>query len=115
MRDERLRDDLERSRKQRLDLEAALLDRDSRAMEIKFDLEAKTQDVERLRRRCKELESAYRTVSSSTGVSGMRGGALGSPSRAGGGRTAWAEGSTCPLIQYTNTHQTLQYTTHLTH
>ena len=91
MRDERLRDDLERSRKQRLDLEAALLDRDSRAMEIKFDLEAKTQDVERLRRRCKELESAYRTISSSTGVSGMRGGTLGSPSRAGGGRTAWAE------------------------
>ena len=91
MRDERLRDDLERSRKQRLDLEAALLDRDSRAMEIKFDLEAKTQDVERLRRRCKELESAYRAVSSSTGVSGMRGGTLGSPSRAGGGRMAWAE------------------------
>ena len=43
VRDERLREDLERSRKQRLDLEAALLDRDSRAMEIKFDLEAKVR------------------------------------------------------------------------
>ena len=33
MREERLREGLERSRRQRLDLEAALLDRDSRALE----------------------------------------------------------------------------------
>ena len=38
MREERLKDDLDLSRRQKLELEAALLDRDARAIESKFDL-----------------------------------------------------------------------------
>ena len=83
-REERLKEDLERARRQRLDLEAALLDRDSRAMENKFDLEAKEQEVIRLNRRVKELESAYRHLVSTTGAAGALGGGLGA-------RTAWGE------------------------
>ena len=38
LREERLKDDLDLSRRQKLELEAALLDRDARAIESKFDL-----------------------------------------------------------------------------
>ncbi len=64
MREERLKDELSKSRQVRYELEAALLDRDARAMEIKFDLEARDQEIERLKRRNKELETAYKSMSS---------------------------------------------------
>ena len=64
MREERLKDELSKSRQIRYELEAAILDRDARAMEIKFDLEARDQEIERLKRRNKELETAYKSMSS---------------------------------------------------
>ena len=57
MREEKLRDDLDGARRTRLDLEAALLERDSRAMENNLTL-ACTAETERLRRRLREVESA---------------------------------------------------------
>lgn len=61
MREEKLRDELDYARRQRLDLEAAILERDSKAMEHRFDLEARTAENERLRRRLREVESALKT------------------------------------------------------
>lgn len=54
--DGRLKDELEHARRLRLDLETALLERDTVAMETKFDLETAQQDVERYKRRTRELE-----------------------------------------------------------
>ena len=45
LREERLKDDLDIARKQKIELEAALLDRDARAIENRFDLEAKEQEM----------------------------------------------------------------------
>jgi chromosome segregation ATPase len=67
MREERLKDELARSKQQRLDLEASLLDRDSRAMENKFDLETRDHELERFKRRIKELEIAYRGAVATSG------------------------------------------------
>lgn len=86
MREERLKDELTQARQQRLELESALLERDSRAMEHRFDLEAREQEVIRLKRRNKELEAAYRNVSQLGG--GNKNEAFGSPS---GVKTAWTE------------------------
>ena len=47
LREERLKDDLDIAKK-KIELEAAILDRDARAIENRFDLEAKEQEVERL-------------------------------------------------------------------
>lgn len=55
--EEKLKEDIAASKRQRLELEAALLDRDARAMEHKFDLLANDQEITRLRRRIRELES----------------------------------------------------------
>lgn len=84
MREERLKEDLARARQQRLELEATLLDRDARAMESRFDLEAREQEIERLKRRNKELEQAYRNLSAN----------IGSNPLGGGVRSAWTEDST---------------------
>ncbi len=67
LREERLKDDLDIARRQKLELEAAMLDRDARAIETRFDLESREQDADRLRRRIKELESAYRSVAAQAG------------------------------------------------
>lgn len=64
MREERLRDDLDLVRRQKLELEAALLERDARAIESRFDLEASELEIGRLKRRVKELESSYKALSS---------------------------------------------------
>lgn len=68
MREERLKDDLDIARRQRLELEAALLDRDARAIENRFDLESKDAESERLRKRVRELEAAYRSAAAATGA-----------------------------------------------
>ena len=49
----------------------------------RFDLEARQQDVERMRKRVKELESAYKNVVAVTGANEGKGGT--------GSRTAWEE------------------------
>lgn len=85
-REQRLRDDLELARRQKVELEAALLDRDARAMENKFDLEAAETEAERLRRRVKELEHTYKGLSALAqqgplkGAPGALPGATGGPS-----------------------------------
>ena len=68
LREERLKDELEIAKRQRLELEAALLDRDARAIENRFDLEGKEGEVERLRKRIRELEAAYRSAAASSGA-----------------------------------------------
>lgn len=78
MREERLKDDIDHARRQRLDLEAAILERDSRAMEHRFDLEARTSENERLRRRLHELEAIVKSTPGTTK------------------RTAWEEVSSRP-------------------
>ena len=94
MREERLRDDLDTARRQRLDLESALLERDARAMENRFDLEARTAETERLRRRLRELEmlskqsSAGPLDSARVGKKGIDG--IGS-NRGGGGASTKRE------------------------
>lgn len=60
--DDNLRDELRVARARRLELEAAILDRDSRLVEMKFDVEAKSAEIERLRRRINELEAVNRAV-----------------------------------------------------
>jgi chromosome segregation ATPase len=92
LKEERLKDDLDLAKRQKLELEAALLDRDARAIESKFDLEASALEVERLRRRVKELEHAYKglsVVSAHGGVGGgmspIKGGLLGTTSAGAGG------------------------------
>jgi hypothetical protein len=50
---------------------------------LRFDLEAKLQDVERLKRRVRELETAYKNIVSATGVMATKTGS--------GVRTAWDE------------------------
>lgn len=62
LREERLRDELDFTRRQRLELEAALLDRDGKALESRFELEAATGNLQRLQRRVKELEDANRML-----------------------------------------------------
>ena len=69
LREERLKDDLDIARRQRLELEAAMLDRDARAIEARFDLESREHDTERMRKRIAELENAYRAVASQAGQS----------------------------------------------
>jgi DNA repair exonuclease SbcCD ATPase subunit len=68
LREERLKDELEIAKRQRLELEAALLDRDARAIENRFDLEGKEGEVERLRKRIRELEAAYRSAAAASGA-----------------------------------------------
>jgi len=68
LREERLKDDLEIARRQKLELEAALLDRDARAIEHRFDLESKDVEAERLRKRIRELENAYRSAAAASGA-----------------------------------------------
>lgn len=62
---EKMRDNLDQARRQKVELEAAILDRDAKAIENRFDLEAKDLEVERLRKRIKDLENAYKSTSSS--------------------------------------------------
>lgn len=56
MREEKLRDELVILKKHKLELESALVDRDTKIAEFKFDLEMNDQEVVRLKRRIKELE-----------------------------------------------------------
>lgn len=96
LREERLKDDLDIIKKQKIELEAAILDRDARAIENRFDLEAKEQETDRLRKRVKELEAAYRTTAAASG-SPMRGGAgstmTGGAGKSGSRREADLEGT----------------------
>lgn len=66
LREETLRDQLEDMRRIKKEMEARVLERDSKAMELRFDLEDREREVERLRRRNKELET-YRAALSKDG------------------------------------------------
>lgn len=70
LKEERLKDDLDLARHQKLELETALLDRDARAIESRFDLEASELEVVRLKRRVKELEAAYKALNTTVNIGG---------------------------------------------
>lgn len=59
----RLKDDLDLAKHQKLELEAALLERDSRHIAGQFDLEASELEIDRLKRRVRELDHAYKGLS----------------------------------------------------
>lgn len=67
LKEEMLKDELNIARKQRLELEASILERDSQAMELRFDVEAKEGENARLRRRVQELESMCRSMGGKVG------------------------------------------------
>jgi centrosomal protein CEP290 len=90
LREERLKDEIDIVKKQKMELEAAILDRDARAIESRFDLEAKDQETDRLRKRVKELEGAYRHAAASAGGSPVRG--PGGSTTLGGGGAAGGKG-----------------------
>jgi len=69
LREEKLRDQLEEMRRVKKEMEARVLERDSKAMELRFDLEDREREVDRLRRRNKELET-YRVALSKEGGDG---------------------------------------------
>ena len=89
LREERLKDDLEVAKRQKLQLEADMLDRDARAIEARFDLESNEADSDRLKRRVRELENAYRAAAASggskTSVRGVGTSGLGGDKNTGGG------------------------------
>jgi DNA repair exonuclease SbcCD ATPase subunit len=78
LREERLRDELDVLRRTKLGLEASLLERDSQALEQRFNVEAAQVDVERLRRRVSELEQVNRALRNIT-TSGSHVGASAAP------------------------------------
>ena len=88
LREERLKDDLDIAKRQKLELEAALLDRDARAIENRFDLESKAGEAERMRRRIRELEQAYRAAAAAAGGAklGNLDAAFAGPSQSKGGQ-----------------------------
>lgn len=60
LREERLRDELDFARRQRLELEAQLLERDAQTLELRFESEEKAAERLRLQRRVKEQEEALK-------------------------------------------------------
>jgi len=66
LREEMLKDELTAARKIRQELEATLLERDSQALELRFDVESKEGEIVRLRRRVKELEAICKHSSGGT-------------------------------------------------
>lgn len=80
-REDRLRDLLDLAKRQKMDLEAALLDRDSQALKQQFQIEQGEQEIQRLHRRLKESQANYKAAvslnSSSAGVGGAPGSASG--------------------------------------
>ncbi|CAM9286438.1 unnamed protein product, partial [Ectocarpus fasciculatus] len=70
---EQLRDDLDAARRQKMELEAIILEKDSRIIELTFDSETSSADIGRYRRRTQELESYCRELSSQGGKANSRG------------------------------------------
>lgn len=62
LREEVLRDELSAARRARLELESNLLEKDSKTMEYRFELDAKESEISRLKRRVSELESIAKSV-----------------------------------------------------
>ena len=57
---DRLREELDQLRRNKLELETALLDKDARQVEKLFEGEAQELEISRLKRRVKELQEAGR-------------------------------------------------------
>lgn len=81
LREEQLKDEITMLKRQRLDLEGALLDRDSKAVSYKFDLAAQEDEKSRLRRRIYELELAMTKLSTKNNLSSGTDGGYVIPSR----------------------------------
>ncbi|CAM9576248.1 unnamed protein product [Pylaiella littoralis] len=82
------RDELSALKAVRRELEGQVLERDSVNMELRFDLEARSAETERLRRRAKELQAALRSQGVGVGSGGGGGGVAkdAAASRPAGGR-----------------------------
>lgn len=74
LKEQRLFDEIEQLKRGRVELESVLLDRDTTIMEMRFEEEQHQLEVERLRRRNREVESAVRSLKTQTG--GDTGGGL---------------------------------------
>lgn len=64
---EQMRDDLEAARRQKMELEAVILEKDSRIIELSFEAESASNDIDRYRRRTQELENYCRDLVSQNG------------------------------------------------
>lgn len=58
-----MRDEVLVLRRDKVTLESALLERDARALDLRFEVESSSRDLERMRRRISELESSLRALS----------------------------------------------------
>lgn len=67
MRLEQMRDDLDSARRQKMELEAIILEKDSRIIELSFDVETVSTDIGRYRRRTQELENYCRELNADNG------------------------------------------------
>lgn len=67
LREERLHDELDFARRQRLELEAQLLERDAQTLELRFESEEKAAERLRLQRRVKEQEDVIRQLREAAG------------------------------------------------
>lgn len=90
-REMRLKDDLELAKHQKLELEAALLERDSRHIASQFDLDAAGAETDRLKRRVRELEHAYKGLSALTQQGPLKGPGATLLGGAGAGSSAGAK------------------------
>lgn len=71
LRSERYKEEAELLKRQKVELEASLLDRDSQLLEMRFDFEAAQSEASRLARRVQELQQAYRSLQNMTGTAGL--------------------------------------------
>jgi hypothetical protein len=86
LREEVLRDELSAARRARLELESNLLEKDSKTMEYRFELDAKESEISRLKRRVAELESIAKSVGGGGGGGFGRSDSPSVSSRAAGAR-----------------------------
>jgi hypothetical protein len=80
LREEILRDELNLARHARLELESHVVEKESKMMEYRFEIDSKETELIRLKRRINELENITRTIGGAGGGGGGGGGRGESPS-----------------------------------
>jgi len=106
LKSERLSDEVSALRQDKARLEMALLGNDASGLELQFDLTLREQEVERLKRRVKELEGANALLGGGDSAGGGGGGdvgnVLGGKSGAGGSSSSSSSGGGgrgCKLLE----------------
>jgi hypothetical protein len=82
--EEKLRDEVKYLKRQRLELESLLLERENAAMVMAFEKETSETEISRYKRRCSELELAFKTLQGLIASGGVA---------VGGGTSAGASGA----------------------